>query len=76
MDRWEDTIRVNLIEMDIITSNLVGSSQDRSCWRALVNYVLNFRAPEAIEIVNTLHFSWFVSWLIIYLKTYGWEGNM
>jgi hypothetical protein len=35
--RWEDNIRMDLIEIGINTRNWVDSSPDRVYWRALVN---------------------------------------
>ena len=39
--RWEDNIRMDLEEIGINAGNWVDSAQDRDCWRALVNAVLN-----------------------------------
>ena len=41
--RWEDNIRMNLEEIGINAGNWVYSAQDRDCWRALVNAILNLR---------------------------------
>ena len=43
--RWEDNIRMDLVEIGINTKNWVDSTQDRNYWRALVNAVLNLRVP-------------------------------
>ena len=43
--RWEDNIRMDLIEICINTRNWLDSAQDRNYWRALVNAALNFRVP-------------------------------
>ena len=40
--RWEDNIRMDHEEIGIIWVDL---AQDRDCWRALVNAVLNLRVP-------------------------------
>ena len=37
----EDNIRMDLEEIGINAGNWVDSSQDRNCWRALVNAALN-----------------------------------
>ena len=42
---------MDLKEMGINTRNWVDSAQDRDCWRALVNAVLNLRGPYAMELV-------------------------
>ena len=41
--RWEDNIRMDLIEIGINTRNWVNSAQDRDYWRALMNVELNLR---------------------------------
>ena len=43
--RWEDSIRIDLKEIDINIRNWIDSSQDRDYWRALVNGALNLRVP-------------------------------
>ena len=43
--RWEDNIRMDLEEIGINVGNCVDSTQDRDCWRALVNAALNLRVP-------------------------------
>ena len=43
--RWEDSIRMDLEEIDINAGNWVDSAQDRNYWRALVNAELNLRVP-------------------------------
>ena len=43
--RWEDNIRMDLVEIGINAGNWVDSAQDRNYWRALVNVALNFRVP-------------------------------
>ena len=41
--RWEDNIRMYLIEIGIKARNFVDSSKDRDYWRAFVNAALNLR---------------------------------
>ena len=41
--RWEDNIRMDLIEVGINTRNWVASAQDRDYWKVLVNAALNLR---------------------------------
>ena len=43
--RWEDNIRMDLEAIGVSVGNWVGSAQDRTFWRALVNAALNFRVP-------------------------------
>ena len=43
--RREDSMRMDLKEIDINARNWVDSSQDRDYWRALVNAALNLRLP-------------------------------
>ena len=43
--RWEDNIRMDLIEIGINTRNWVDSAQVRDYWRALVNAALDLRVP-------------------------------
>ena len=40
---------MNLEEIGINAGNWVDSAQDRDCWRALVNAVLNLQVPYAID---------------------------
>jgi hypothetical protein len=42
--RWLDNIRMDLVEVGWGMS-WIGLAQDRDRWRALVNSVLNLRAP-------------------------------
>ena len=42
---------MDLKEIGINARNCVDSAQDRDYWRALVNAELNFRAPQAMELV-------------------------
>jgi hypothetical protein len=41
--RWEDNIRMDLIEIGINTGNWVDSTKGRVYWRALVNAELSLR---------------------------------
>jgi hypothetical protein len=41
--KLEDSIRMELKEIDINTRNWVNSAQDRDYWRALVNSALDLR---------------------------------
>ena len=43
--RWEDSIRMDLEEIDINVVNWVDSAQDRNYWRAIVNAELNLQDP-------------------------------
>jgi hypothetical protein len=43
--RWEDNIRMDLGEVGWGDVDWIGQAQDRNRWRALVNSVLNLRAP-------------------------------
>ena len=43
--RWEDNIRMDIVEMGINAGNWVDLAQDRNYWRALVNAALNLRVP-------------------------------
>jgi hypothetical protein len=43
--RWLDNIRIYLVEVGRGDVDLIGLAQDRDRWRALVNSVLNLRAP-------------------------------
>ena len=43
--KWEDSIRMDLKEIGMNTSNWVDLTQDRDYWRALVNAVSNLRVP-------------------------------
>ena len=50
--RWEDNIRMDLKEIGINTRNWVDSTQNKDYWRTLVNATLNFRFPQAMELVS------------------------
>jgi hypothetical protein len=43
--RWLDNIRMDLVEVGWGDVGWIGLARDRGRWRALVNSVLNFRAP-------------------------------
>ena len=43
--RWEDNIRMDLVEIGMNAGNWVESAQERDYWRAFVNAVLNLRVP-------------------------------
>jgi hypothetical protein len=43
--RWEDNIRIDLIEIGWGDVDSIDLPQDRDQWRALVNTVMNLRVP-------------------------------
>jgi hypothetical protein len=43
--RWEDNIRMDLLEVRSGGMDWVDVAQDRERWRALVNAVMNLRVP-------------------------------
>jgi hypothetical protein len=43
--RWLDNIRMDFVEVGWCDVDWIGLAQDRDRWRALVNSVLNLRAP-------------------------------
>jgi hypothetical protein len=43
--RWEDNIKLDLMEIRIDEANWIQLVQDSVCWRALVNLVINLRVP-------------------------------
>jgi alanyl-tRNA synthetase len=43
--RWEDNIKMNLLEMGGSCGDCTELAQDRDRWRALVSTVMNFRIP-------------------------------
>jgi hypothetical protein len=43
--RWEDNIKMDLIEIGIDGANWIQPAQDRVQWWAFVNTVMNLRVP-------------------------------
>jgi hypothetical protein len=43
--RWEDNIKMDLMEMGIDGANWIRLTQDRVQWRTCVNTVMNLRVP-------------------------------
>jgi hypothetical protein len=43
--RWIDNIKMDLLEIGLIVVDWIGLAKDRYRWRALVNSVMNIRAP-------------------------------
>jgi hypothetical protein len=43
--RWADNIKMDLLEIGWGVVDWIGLAQDRDKWRALVNAVMNHRAP-------------------------------
>jgi hypothetical protein len=43
--RWEDNIKMDLLEVGCGGMDWIGLAQDRDRWRALVNAVMNIRVP-------------------------------
>jgi hypothetical protein len=43
--RWENNIKLDLMEIGIDGANWIGLSQDRVQWRAFVNTVMNLHVP-------------------------------
>jgi hypothetical protein len=43
--RWEDNIRMDLMEMGIDGANWIQLAQDRVQWRACVSTIMNLRVP-------------------------------
>jgi hypothetical protein len=43
--RWEDNIKMDLIEIGFGDVDWIRLAQDRDRWRALVNTVMNLRVP-------------------------------
>jgi hypothetical protein len=43
--RWEDSIKMDLREIELGGMDWIDLVQDRDHWRALVNTVMNFRVP-------------------------------
>jgi len=44
-DRWEDTIKMDLQEVEWWGMDWIDLAQDRDRWRAVVNAVMNLRIP-------------------------------
>jgi hypothetical protein len=45
-DRWEDNIKMELLEIKLNVVDWIGLAQDRYRWRSLVNVVMNLRVPK------------------------------
>jgi hypothetical protein len=43
--RWEDNIRMDLMEIVWESMDRLHLAQDKDQWRALVNTIMNFRVP-------------------------------
>jgi len=43
--RWEDNIKMDILEVGCGGTECVDLAQDRDRWRALVNVVMNLRVP-------------------------------
>jgi hypothetical protein len=43
--RWEDNIKMDLVEIGFGDVDWIDLAQDRDRWRALVNTVMNLRVP-------------------------------
>ena len=43
--RWEDNIKMDLQEGDVVVMEWIELPQDRDRWRAIVNAVMNLRVP-------------------------------
>jgi hypothetical protein len=43
--RWEDNIKMDLLEIGWGGVDWIGLAQDRDKWRALMNTVMNLRVP-------------------------------
>jgi hypothetical protein len=43
--RWIDTIKMDLLEIELGGVDWISLAQDRYRWRALVNVVINLRVP-------------------------------
>jgi hypothetical protein len=43
--RWEDGIRTDLREIGWESVDWIQLAQDKDCWRAVVNMVMNLRVP-------------------------------
>jgi hypothetical protein len=45
MCRWEDNIKMDLMEIELEGVDWIHLSQNRDRWRALVNTVMNLQVP-------------------------------
>ena len=45
MRRWEDNIKMDVQEVGCSGIDWIERSQDRDCWQAVVNAVMNLRVP-------------------------------
>jgi hypothetical protein len=43
--KWEDGIKIDIIAIELGDMGWINVAQDRYQWRALVNTLMNFRAP-------------------------------
>jgi hypothetical protein len=43
--RWEDSIKMNIQEVECGSMDWIELAQDRDSWRALMNAVMNLRIP-------------------------------
>jgi hypothetical protein len=43
--RWVDNIKMNLVEIELGSVDLIVLAQDRKNWRILMNAVINIRVP-------------------------------
>jgi hypothetical protein len=43
--RWLDNIKMDLLDIGLSVVDWIGLAQDKCMWGALVNSVMNFRAP-------------------------------
>jgi hypothetical protein len=43
--RWEDNIKLDLLEVGCLRMEWIDLAQDKGRWRALVNAVMNLRVP-------------------------------
>jgi hypothetical protein len=50
--RWKDGIKMDLEEIGLGGVEWIHLAQDRDCWRALVNAVINLMGSGATELVS------------------------
>ena len=43
--RWEDNIKMDLMEVDCVPGDWIALAEDRDQWRAYVRAVMNFGVP-------------------------------